>query len=492
MTLLTGQQLYAYNHLPCIPYTRPLGDLLNSIAVVSGAAAGTRELFVDTVNGNDDNDGLTSATALQTIQLAALMFKLPLLQTWAKNDNRTITVIHTPGMPKITEQITVPPHNGEGILIADFEEEVIASGLVENGALAAVAGFENRWQITFTTAPLTPAALARNAFTKMHTLQSENEIDGCLENLPIITNGAGTVDVVAADPGIFSAFHYANGAVIDIVRPQIEWGLDEDPVTTTHTLQHTMIKNLGGSPLIIRGVCAATDNTNVNNTCFLSNIGNGVGILGNNVALTRSMAEATTPGAGWWALTFGDAMVAGFIAEADSIYYLTSYASLASAYNVDTDTPTRSTVAASYVDNGLVVGINATGILSLNKATMSAGGSFDVRNGHFVLANYSSCTLFALTVEGAGGFPGLRIGYSESADSAGYNGCTIVDGTRVKGTTGNTDLGCRVGIFGNLFVLSGVPTLSGGVNDLQVGAAAARAWGAGDESDAVLFARFDS
>lgn len=462
-----------------------LGDFVVSL---SGVSSSVRDLYVDPVNGNDDNDGLTPSTQLQSIMLATLMFKLPLMQTWSRNQNRTIHVKHTVGMPKITEKITILPHNGEGILIIEAEENILFSGLIENGALSAIAGFENRWRLTLTTNPLTAHALAHGAFVRPRSRSlAENEIDACLEDLPIIDNGVGTLDMGTFDPGIFQAFHYGNGTVVDIVAQQIEWGLDAEPAGSVGALTHTMITNMG-SPLIVRGFCTPTANQESSNTCFLSNSGNGVGFYpGQNVVMNRMMAESDAVGAFWQAWTFGDVLIAGGICLLNSIYYLLSYAQVADCYNVDAQGVLTS---IKDVNNALVAGVTADGGFGIG-GRLSAGLACDVRNGSISIQDHGSAAIVALTVEGAGAAPGLIVGFPAAGDAQAFCSVTINDGTRCSGSAGNTNLGCRIGLQSNLFVASNVPTLAGTAGELQVGAGAIRTWAGVDETDATLLARYD-
>ncbi len=59
--------LRRYNNVATTPPDRPLGDLLNSIAITGGASSSVRDIYVDTVNGNDDNNGLVAAQVVGTV-----------------------------------------------------------------------------------------------------------------------------------------------------------------------------------------------------------------------------------------------------------------------------------------------------------------------------------------------------------------------------------------------------------------------------------------
>lgn len=492
----SAYQLDRYNNIATVPAERPLGDLLNSMAVTGGLVDAERDVYVDPVNGNDDNDGLvatqiagTNEGPVQSIQLAVLMFKLPLGRTWARGADRTIHVKYTAGMATITEQITVPPHNGEGVLIIDAEENVLFSGLIENGALSAVAGFECRSRLTFTTAPLTPAALARTAFVRSRS-RGENVIDACAEDLPIVANANNSVDVVVGEPGIFTAFNYQNGTVVDIVAPQVPWGLSPEPAGSVLMLQRTLITNIGGSPLLVRGFICKADGISIFNSCFLKNTGKGVGIFGNNTALSRCFSDGAG-GAQWGALTVGDVLVTALISKNGSLFNVASFADLAVVLNVDFD-GAGATVAMSSVRAGVFVGVNTTCTINILDSDISGGFSADARGFNIGFFGRSGAQVYALTISGVGGAIALLFGTTQSGDQSGMCMATLIDGTRVSGSAGNTSVGCLVGIQSNLLLLAGVPTLTGTAGDLRVGAAAPRAWGAGDQSDATLFARFDS
>ncbi len=319
--------------------------------------------------------------------------------------------------------------------------------------------------------------------------------DATLEDFPILDNANNSVDIAAFDPGIWSAFQYANGTVVDIVAPQVDWGLDADPVGTVFALQRTMITNVGGSPLIVSGFCAPNGSTVSVNTVWLANVGHGSSLYGCRTCVSRCMSESTVPGSFWQAWTWGDCSLVGSIAKADSIYYAVSYGGICTVYNVDFDVPSRGATLA-FLSNSACVGINATGTpgiigMSFYNAKATGGFSADVREGPMLLSQGSSISVLALTVENAGGVPALIVGGAGAGDGSAFNAATILDGTRCSGSTGNTTFGASIGLQSNLATPNGAPTLTGTTNDLKVGAAAARAWGAGAESDPVLFARFD-
>lgn len=189
--------------------------------------AALRELYVDPTNGDDRGAG-TMADPLLTLQEAVNRF-LPLwfVQVWAHNDNRVINIVgsgHT-----ITEQVVVPDFAGMGVLHFSFEEQVVHAGLQLSGAPAGIAGFEVAERVSFDTSPMTPSTLGDNSFyrpdaTAKAAAGYDDIIEETFEDVAILDNAAGTIDVVA-DVGT-TIFGYVLGADGDVVRPQNTWSPD--------------------------------------------------------------------------------------------------------------------------------------------------------------------------------------------------------------------------------------------------------------------------
>jgi len=214
------------------------------------------DLYVNTSTGDDDNDGLTVGTPLATVQRAILMFTHPSNPPfWPGNEER---VIHVVG--NVTENVIVPPHQGEGILRIQTTEVVAETGLTTTGAFAQTAGTATEVNFTFSGGPITASAYANNAFAYPDAGSAEAK-DEVYECLPIITNGTGDLTVVSADPGNWTSYDWGTAVAFSILQPGATWtgttavgGYDRTPC----------ILNLG-SNLIVQGFEFTSGTTPITN-----------------------------------------------------------------------------------------------------------------------------------------------------------------------------------------------------------------------------------
>lgn len=502
-TVANMYQLRRYNNVATTPPDRPLGDLLNSIAIASGVSSAVRKLYVDPVNGNDDNDGLvetqvagTDQGPLQTIQLAVLMFKLPWLQRWAKGANRTVLVKHTAGMDDIKEQIVIPPHVGDGILILQFEEEVVAENLVQNGAFTPVAGYVARQTVPLVGNPLGAGDLADNAFltlTDRDTVEPEAAI-AVLNDLPIVDNGTGDITVDAYGVGFYCAYDYGDGKSLRVVRPQIAWTFPDDNDSPGFDFGASLIQNMGGR-LIVQGVTlkALSKAGGSVRGPFLENWGNNDNNSGQICILNRvhfkpgDFNDHVTPNE-VVRLTTGDAVAA-----------------IATLFQYETTGPLCSGRNCYFLNMRFHDGfgdlwpvvLQSTGLF-LGMDCDSTGAHFivrgseivfsgDFRNRNVRIESGSHVGNLDVSIEGvADGDPCLAIGLdaNELDPPMSAQGACRVAILQAIGSTGNTGVGCRIGPHSYVIRGAGAVTTLTGSADLQVGqAAATQAWGAGSATD---------
>lgn len=212
-------------------------------------------LYVDPENGSDGDTGLSTGTALATIQEACdRLFPSRLFPRRLEMDEvLEIVVLHTPGMDPVTEEVVKPAHAGPGQLRIRFEVEVVEDSLVQDGALSAVADNNGLHQIDFTTSPLTAGALTDGYWVT----PDDPIVQGGAENVAfvageygvIVDNGVDSAQVLFLNPGILDAFAYFDTAPLRVVRPQIQWTRSPDPGLGFGPLV-PLFTNLGGMVVI--------------------------------------------------------------------------------------------------------------------------------------------------------------------------------------------------------------------------------------------------
>jgi len=233
------------------PEDYPFGDDRNQSGVFDGSL---RDIWVNHSTGDDSNPG-TQGSPLATIQEAIRRFKPGYvgMQTWNAGDDRTIHVMN--GGVTITEQVVVPDHAGQGVLIIEGEEEVVYPNLQLTGVPSLVAGFNSVSRLTFTTAPMTanefdvtanPPAFYRPNLAAKQAAGYSSPITQTFEDVAIVDNTAGTLDIVGSN--FITIFGYAGGAVGDVVRPLLTW-------ETTNSILFGQAPAIvaGSSPLIVSG-----------------------------------------------------------------------------------------------------------------------------------------------------------------------------------------------------------------------------------------------
>ena len=241
-----------------------------SAGLASGPAApldpAVRQLYVDPVGGADTNDGLTTGTALLTIQAAVNRYyetadgKTP---TFVKGDFRRITVLAN-GSPITVDidTVIIPPHHGDGHLIIEGEVEVLHSDTL--AALGAkVAGRAHQFTLALTTGGLTPNAFDQIAFIRPATQQQISEVHETNNVLPILSNAAGSVDVVVDNSnwlGDEVSPDYTIGQAVEIVRPLVSLRSVEASVSYTEdgNLPSAFFVNQGG-PLLIKNLATVDE-----------------------------------------------------------------------------------------------------------------------------------------------------------------------------------------------------------------------------------------
>lgn len=465
-----------------------------------------RTLWVDPVNGDDNASGLTKTTPLKTIQTAINKFLPAKADTpyWTRRDDRFIRVVFTPGMAAIPENVVIPYHRGPGALRIVAEEQILVTGLVTSG-MSALSGFEQRQRVAFTTSPLTPGAFDHQAFAVLHDRDTiEPEIFEALwEDLPIVATAAGTIDVVSSDPGLFSTFHWQNGASVDIVKPQIAWTPPAVTGTNPEGLlppEPPCILNNGG-PLVVQGfLFLAPDDSNpsslarvilVNQDAYL---GNG---FGQSVALNRCVI-GTHVSQSWATGLSGPGMIEGCIVTGGNggIHNLSACSPGFTLTNVDVQIDSGDACSVSQCYGSLsAFGLNVWGGGTFSFSQVGNGFALvDIRgsasDANLFISNGSYVYLGAISAEQMG-FAAILVGTLN-----GGNGlpCSVFfgDSSRTKGSTGNSGKGLIIGALSSAGSLDGAMTLTGAGGNVTLGATALTwAAAAAGAVDATRLARFN-
>ena len=505
---LTSALISALNRLPFFPYHADgvgqfkLGDALSFLNGGSTTYTGARTLYVDPVAGSDDNGGTSSDDALKTIEAAVLGFLPPGLgpPVWARGDDRTIHVVYTAGMSPIEEQVVLPPHAGAGILRILAEEEVLFSGVTLAGTFAAVDGKETQQTLTFNESLFTLHALSHTAFLRISNREGLSLLGAALDDFPIVDNAVDSVDIVAADPGIFCGFDIADGVAFDVVRPQITMSTPSNADAALVASYDACFTNLGG-PCMISGFefKAASDAAGTFHTKLaLVNHGAGADVFwGPSVFLHRSTFVVGDAGETWKAPTAGPSTLISCILGPDSIDNLLYEASEFYLYNIDADAPNPLTVLSLFsCQDCLVSGLNVKESVGFKQDVFVTYLTMDVdaagatnSSGRVLVYNGSQIEVYGLTVVNAGSIPAIALG-----SHGGYHAAAIglQDGSRVSGSSGNTGVGVKTGVLTSMHMYgSTLPTLSGDDGDIQLGATTGVAWADKPQTDTTILTRYD-
>lgn len=450
---------------------------------------GLRAIYVNHTSGSDGYAG-TITEPVATIQEAVNRFK-PLdrgVQTWDLNDDRAIIVQDPGGDSTFDEEVVIPPHAGDGALHIKADYIVAHSGLVEAGTpFSTLSGFEVRQRLTFTTTPMTPGVLADGYFAVPDTNYLGNPYEYGWDYLPIVENGDGYVDVVALDPGTWTAFNHFAAATVDIVAPKLIWR----PGTTDSLAYYSSacIKNMGGA-LIVEGFKfqqpqTFTSNIVISNVMQDSDSGNG-----DRVYLRGCIIDDNASSVGFTSVVVGDSCsIAGCIFKANnaSISNGARALTLVNTRFADTSTYYPYFHSSEITVWGGDVDISTNAWFYLDSGT-NARVFLDIRGGALYIIK-SSVNIQALSVENNNsGWSNL---YVDSHSSAIINSA-LSPSVRLVGSTGNTTYGLHIvgmnsSVYTNINPTSA--TLSGSSGDVKVGANPVRSWSAGEETDLTNLSR---
>lgn len=472
MTRLTAELLKALNNLGG---GWPEAEENSFSRVIPCVSDDVRQLYVDTVNGDDENGGESADDALATIQEAVLRFKSPFrTPVWEEGEDRVITVIYTAGMPLIEESIVVPPHMGEGILRIQAQRNVIHQGLLVDGAFANTAGTaQTRVDFNFTGATLVASALAKGAFlTPQSFPNTSNTLSEIYEFLPVIDNGVSSFEVVAVAAGTLSAFEWSDGVAFDVVAPQISWApsVNSEPFFPIDT---QLVLNMGGpimiedfdlQPAEISGFGRSSGHM------MISNLSSGADI---NDAGTAQLVRCTLTHILSGGIATGGLVAVNVIADTGGTLFQEGQGSIVNSIF------TPVTIRGEIVNFDL----NVYGLLydagavarTLDFVGCDAGEYIyaDIQGTQLKVLN-SKLKIDGLRIENAGNQPALLIDERSFVD--------FTDGADIEGSTGNTNFGCLVDRMSFLGVSAnaGSIALTGSSGNLQVGSGAvASTWGGG-------------
>jgi len=439
---------------------------------------GLRTIYVNHTTGGDGYAG-TISEPCATIQQAVNRFK-PLdrgAQNWALNDDRTILVQDPGGDSIFDEEIVIPPHAGDGALIIRAEYQVEFSGLVESGSpFSTIAGFEVRQRLSFTTSPMTASTLGDGYFVVPQTNTLGNPFEFGWEILPIVDNATGTCDVVAYDPGSYTAFTHLAAVAVDIVKPQVIWR----PGLTDASGDYPVpcIRNMGGS-LIVEGFRFQNSTAGQSNVVLMNTGPSGDTWFGGRVYIRGCVVENNGSGTGFRGVVHGDSCaLSGVLLQGRN--GITMSSSDLIGVNI------RQALSAGFTPANGLYGV-ANAYLYGVDTELSASDS-KIFNIHM-----SSNIMIAIDLRGGGlhfwqGAAQIDAMSCEdsaktcivlSTDSTAF----ILSASRAVGSSGNTDYGVRM--FGYNAVLEGYspPSLSGSLGDLKVGDNPITSWGVGDYID---------
>ena len=454
---------------------------------------GLRELYVNHGTGDDTAAG-TAGAPLATIQEAVNRFK-PMdrgTQLWDLNDDRTIHVQDPGGGSDFGESIVIQSHSGEGALHIKAVVTTLHTGLVESGTpFSAIAGFEVRQQLSFTTSPMTPSALADAAFVVPQTNLLGNPFEYGWDYLPIVDNAAGTCDVVALDPGVLTSFSHGAAVVVDIIQPDIIW---KNGTTDAFGYYHTSCIMNHGGPLIVEGFRFQNSRTGYYGNVLVVNHGESDDAWGTKTCFRACIVENNTGNYGFISLAHGTGVqFAGVIYKANNLRLFQGVpgSSIINTRAIGLATSGSGAIGFENTSSLTIYGLDADNSASPIKSVGFYGATvvaafIDVRGGYFYMRGCPYTSIQALSVEGAGAAPAISVGPGTSLGigSATSNG-------RLSGTTGNNQYGLHVhgpNSATEIVTVTGF-SLSGALGDVKVGDNPVKAWDSGPETDMTKMAR---
>ena len=440
-----------------------------------------RSLWVEPDTGDDSAVG-TIGNPLKTQQEAVNRFK-PMsmgIQYWALDDDRQINVM---GTGKFQESVVIPAHAGMGALRIVGEETVLHEGLAVNGSTSAIAGFEVRRRLSFTTAPMTPSALADGYFVRPQARTvTENNFEFQWSMIPIVDNAAGSIDGPILIPGSLTAFDLGSGVLVDIVQPKrIQQPAANDQWAF---VEGCCFLNLGGA-LIVEGLeFQARDDVQIANRgvvlAALGSIGNEYN--GSAYLLSRCVIRHNAiTGLTFSSIVSGDAAsMTGCLVVGGSERLSTGSRGMTIVNLRASGGLTLSALSTAFTFYGLD---STLGIYIYDcKGSLSA----DIRPSAteaLLLTGGSRVETAVFSVEGC---TAPRCIFADTQSTLTLFG----GGGSIVGTTGNTGIGVELEALSYCnATTAGSITLSGSGGDIKVGALAVQAWGAGSTTDPTELAR---
>lgn len=428
-------------------------------------------LYVNTESGDDVlNNGESSGAPLGTIQAAIDRFLPSYLppQAWDSDVTKRIVVQYTPGMSAIRENINKPAHR-EGLLVIEAEELEVYS-LSQNGAAAAVDGYESLWQVNVTGATI-PSTLPLDGYfmATADDVVFGNEVFTYLDSFVIVETTSSSLLFPANNIGVSDGFGLGDGNTIRVLTPQIVW---QDFAKTGGTFgpNPPQIVNMGG-PLQIKGFEFNPDSTF--SSIYFGHPGPDNATLNSSTIFTRCLFKTDNVGVGGYYLVDGghDINLSGCKVE-------TTASRPVNIRNVDVTSIQRS----FYGLNG-----NSAGITSVSRATLNylyikeeAASS----TNHFTVSNIGSGSIFSSDFRGG---PELLCNAASSRFSieritfSGCNSnCVELTGPglySLSELSGSDNAGYGVIMFDSAQVTSiSSVTVTGSLGDLKVGDAPAADW----------------
>lgn len=470
--------------LTFVQFTSGAGDVLPDPAT---------DLWVDPVNGNDAALG-SQAAPLATIQKAVDRFFPPSTSPRQINRNTTLTVhvIYTSGMPALTERVHVPPRKGNGVLVIEGEEEILAS--VTYTSFTSLASFEVRRVLNITGS--LSAAYNDESFVKRVAHRADQTYEHG-DSLPVV-DGASR-HVVAAEPGLYTAEGWAANEPLQHVRPRIVWNCAAEsrgtPALGTQD-PAPMVVN-GGGNLIIRGFEVRADNAGqqfYDLPAFVKDL-NGASpyqVFG-RTQIVRCVFKPGATGVYFGTIASGAVALIGCIARCAGGLADVRGASINVRWRVNSDVS-----SFVFVDDvvGALIGLDMSddstsplGALFVRRSRLE-GVYADFRKANVRAHGFTNIAFYALTVENAPSSGCVLIGAPTNFSGNRHSEVNMVTGSRIRGTSGNGGPGVTVFSFGFLASPTGTPTLAGTSGQVKVGDLAVATWAAGSLTDPTVLARY--
>jgi hypothetical protein len=437
---------------------------------------GTNILYVHSSLGDDTNNGLSPATALKTVQEAVNRFKLSggEIPYWPVEDHRIIHVLAN----SFDENIVIPPHTGQGALIIEGEVDLLSTGTFTS--FDGKASYDTLHLMNLSSGTF-DNTVNNDSFVRL-TNPGSNIFDNIYESFPVLTVSgiADTADVVAFDPGNYTAFQYSNGVAIEHVTPLVTWA---GPTPGAGSAYDTIIRNIGGSPLIIRDFIFQPTASYYQQ--ILSNDTPGSTDYDfDTVAIERCIIKQS-PGLhefGW--------LFRGHVVLSSCIIEMTTGAKgSGTIMNTHYQMYDNDSVFSKFSGNFGLLGLNVVGATAQTTLILSDGTSVisgaDFRSkSNLAYDQAAFSTIYKFSCEGSTS-PAIQIGAAYNYGGRGGNIVRIQEG---KGTTGNTSYGVMVYPFNMLQMQhpSLYPSLSGTLGDLKIGGLAVRNWEDGSVTDASM------